>query len=97
MLLLESAELFRVWGPFQGCQTAVLKTGKTRLEACQRAISEADKTRCLWPRVAGGSAELFRVLGPFHGCQTGVSKAGKMEACTTRRPSGWWNRLLAGV
>ena len=85
MLLLESAELFGVWGPVQGCQTAVLKTGKTRLEACQRAISEADKTRCLWPVWLLESAELFLVLGPFQGCQTAVSKTGKtrLEACQT--------------
>ena len=105
MVLLESAELFRVWGPFQGCQTAVLKTGKTRLEACQRAISEADKTRCLWPVWLLESAELFLVLGPFQGCQTAVSKTGKtrLEACQTAiskaikpdacGPCGCWKAL----
>ena len=76
--LVEGAELF-FWGPFQGCQTAVSKTGKTRLEDCQTAISKADKTRCLWPVWLVEGAELFRVLGPFQGCQTAVSKTGKSD------------------
>ena len=84
MWLVEGADFFG-GGPFQGCQTAVSKTGKTRLEACQTAISKAEKTRCLWPMWLMEGTELFRVLGPFQGYQTAVSKTVKtrLEACQT--------------